>query len=204
MKDKTKIRQMENLSESQVRIMDLAGTLDESLRDALVYAKEKHAGQVRKFDGKPYVSHPFRVMRILNRFKSNSKNIDALRKAAVLHDTLEDTDATQEEIESKFGRMVASIVHELTSDAKAIRKVGKKEYLTNKMIHDLTDYALVLKLADRLDNVMDMSRASLKFRDKYGDETRFIIDNLKEKRKLTNTQKRILDEIEKVISSFGY
>ena len=61
--------------------------------------------------------------------KNSSKNIKALKQAALLHDTLEDTDATPEEIEKMFGSLVLSIVKELTSDSSEIKKQGKTEYL---------------------------------------------------------------------------
>lgn len=169
--------------------------------DAFKFARKKHAGQERKFEktvkgkSKKYVSHPVRVARIVREFKGKSKNINKLLAAALLHDTVEDTDTTVTEIEKKFGKMVGSIVHELTSDKNQIEKEGKTEYLAKKMSENLTNYALVLKLADRLDNVRGFNMAPEKFVNKYRKETANILIALDKVRKLTSTQKELVKEI---------
>lgn len=91
---------------------------------------EKHAGSVRKFDGSPYIIHPLMVAVYFSYFKK-SKNRDLLFACAVLHDTLEDTDTTIEEIEQNFGD-IASIVKELTFDKGDLRSLGKVECLKKK------------------------------------------------------------------------
>lgn len=183
------------------------------ISEAMKFAKEKHAGQTRKFSGKPYVSHPADVMNIIQKFKSTSKNLEALKIASLLHDTLEDTDTTPMEIKKLFGNMVMSIVQELTSDSKKIEDKGKEKYLSEKMSNDLlsekmsndlTDYALVIKLADRLSNVKDIGTAKKSFADKYGKETRAILTSLTRDRKLTATQNKLVAAIDDHISQFGY
>ena len=62
-----------------------------------------------------------------------------------MHDTLEDTPCSYIEIETEFGPLVASVVMELTSDEEAIKKIGKNEYLKEKMLN-MSKYALTLKL----------------------------------------------------------
>jgi (p)ppGpp synthase/HD superfamily hydrolase len=114
--------------------------------------------------------------------------------AAFLHDTVEDTPTTLMEIKNKFGNLVASLVKELTSDSDKIKKLGKTEYLSNKMTEELTDYALVLKLADRLDNVSDFPKATASFVEKYKKETNSILNKLEE-RDLTGTQKKLIAAI---------
>lgn len=165
------------------------------LREAFQFAKEKHKGQKRKFDKKDYVVHPSRVANIVRDFKKESKNLLSLRVAAYLHDTLEDTETSATEIRQKFGNLVMSLVKELTSDVDKIEKVGKTEYLADKLTNDLTDYGLVLKLADRLDNVSDLHKASESFVQKYKKETEFIINKLEKERKLTETQKKLIAAI---------
>ena len=66
----------------------------------------------------------------------------------------EDTFCSYIEIEREFGPLVASIVMELTSDEESIEKMGKNEYLKNKMVN-MSKYALTLKLVDRLANILD-------------------------------------------------
>jgi len=177
--------------------MKFSKVLQESLVKAYRTARERHAGQNRKFDNKPYFVHPSRVARLVSKYKGTSKNLEQLLKAAVLHDTVEDTDLTLNEIRKDFGNLVASIVNELTSDVHGIKAEGKKEYLADKMANKLSDYALVIKLADRLDNVSDFNIAPESFVKKYKDETNYILDALESKRKLTQTQKNIIKEIRK-------
>ena len=172
------------------------------LKQALQFAKEKHEGQFRKFDKKPYVTHPIRVQELVNQFKGQSKNIEAIRIAGLLHDTVEDTNTTLKEIREIFGNLVASLVNELTSDSDKIEKYGKTVYLKNKLSNDLSDYALVLKLADRLDNVSDFPTAGEKFVTKYKKETEEIISHLELNRKLTNTQKKIIEKIKEKMVGF--
>lgn len=172
------------------------------IKQAIEFAKKKHEGQFRKFDKKPYVVHPIRVQEIVNKFKGTSKNIEAIRIAGLLHDTVEDTETTLQEIREIFGNLVASLVNELTSDSDKIEKYGKTEYLKKKLTNDLSDYGLVLKLADRLDNVSDFPTAGEKFVTKYKKETEEIISHLELNRKLTGTQKKIIEKIKEKIAGF--
>src|SRR5690606_27769970 len=73
---------------------------------AYEYAKVKHEGQFRS-SGEPYYTHPMEVAQILTGFKMDVATI----LTAILHDTLEDTDATYEELEKKFGKDVAELVN---------------------------------------------------------------------------------------------
>jgi len=118
----------------------------------------------------------------------------------LLHDTVEDTEVTLDDIRTNFGEMVSSIVYELTSDGDKIKEMGKANYLLNKMLR-MTSYALVIKLADRLHNCSDLPTASEKFRTKYVTETRFILDGLKG-RYLSETHKSLIDQINSKISKF--
>lgn len=154
---------------------------------AINFVNEKHEGQTRKVTGHPYASHPLAVSYLLARYKK-SKNIELLIVSALLHDSLEDTDATFAEIADKFGPMVASIVFELTNDENAIKAVGKTEYMKKKMI-GLSSYALVIKLVDRLHNMSDHPT------DKMKTDTIDIIEHLMENRKLSKTQSAICADI---------
>lgn len=157
----------------------------------------KHKGQTRKFSGEPYFEHPKRVAKIIKSFKKSHK-LDRLVAAALTHDTLEDTNTTYKDLVTLFGGLVASLVKELTSDPEEISKIGKTEYLSKKMI-DMSNWALVIKLADRLDNVSDLKTSSEKFRKKTVISTKEIISNLEKHRTLTNTQKRLIDAIKEKI-----
>lgn len=168
--------------------------ITEDVKQALQYATQAHAGQERS-GGDPYITHPVRVANIVKKYKS-SHNIDSLIAAAYLHDTIEDTDTTHEALHDLFGGLVASLVVELTSDVEEIKKVGKKNYLAKKMAHDLTSYALVIKLADRLDNVKDIATAKTpEWRAKYKAETEHIMDYLEKNRVLSGTHKKLIELI---------
>ena len=81
----------------------------EQLRHAIDFATDKHEGQLRK-SGEPYITHPLSVAAMLVEW---GMDIDSIL-AGVLHDTIEDTDATLEEIEELFGHDVAFLVDAAT------------------------------------------------------------------------------------------
>ena len=164
--------------------------MDDLAQKAEIFATSKHSGQKRKFDGSDYVTHPIRVAEIVKNFKT-SKNIDSLVAAALLHDTLEDTQTDESELYSHFGTLVTSLVRELTSD-KTVD--DKSRYLANKMI-SMSSYGLVIKLADRLDNVSDFAIASEKFVTNYTTQTNYILNELEASRKLSITHKRLIAAI---------
>ena len=172
------------------------------LEEAIIFATEKHEGMVRKGDGRPYIMHPLSVMQHLYKYKK-SKNINLLAIATVCHDLLEDTKTTTTEIVRLFGLNVASIVTELTTDEEKKNKVGKAQYLLTKML-GMSSYALVIKLCDRLDNIMDMKSMSDSFIKKYIKETNFILDGLCEDdaRKLTRTHKCLIRDIRKTMKTY--
>ncbi len=152
--------------------------------EIIEFMKNKHAGQIRKLSKDPYIVHPIKVAGILKAMHEQ----DDIIKAAFLHDTIEDTNTTFEELSEKFGLKVATLVKELTSDRSAIKELGKAQYLTNKM-NDMSMEALTIKLADRLDNISDLNASDLEFARKYLRETQFILENVK--RKLNKNQQRI-------------
>lgn len=169
--------------------------------DALTFARRAHAGQTRS-TGEPYISHPISVAKSVEQYKK-SHNLDALISAAYLHDTLEDTDTTHEDLERLFGGLVASLVKELTSNKDEIKRLGKTEYLSRKMAA-MTSYALVIKLADRLDNVQDITTAkTLEWRKRYRDETEKILDYIEKNRVLSATHQKLIglirDKINQVV-----
>lgn len=158
---------------------------------AFKYGELKHKGQVRKVSNEPYFSHPVKVSYLLASFKK-SKKLEELLCVCLLHDTVEDTDATFEEIAREFTPLIASLVMELTSDREEIKKIGKVAYLKKKMV-GMSSYALTLKLVDRLANMLDNPTEKSKV------ETKEILDHLVANRKVNSTQQRIIDEILKII-----
>lgn len=160
-----------------------------TLLKAIRFADKKHAGQTRKVSGEEYFTHPLMVSYLLAKYKK-SKNLEMLLTASVLHDTIEDTDTSYEELLKEFGPEVMSLVTELTSDEASVKKLGKNEYLKKKMA-GISSYALVIKLVDRLSNVTDNPT------EKYIKDTLDLMAFLKKNRKLSGTQKAIVADIEK-------
>lgn len=167
-----------------------------SLEDAIIFATEKHSGQLRKGDNTPYILHPLSIVFILASLKK-SNNYYLLSIAAILHDTYEDCDVTLEEIAEKFGHAVASLVAELTSNKDEIALKGKANYLLDKMLK-MSSYALRIKLADRAHNVSDLHIVDKEKREKTITETKFILNGLSG-RKLTKTHRKLIKMIEKHI-----
>ena len=79
------------------------------IRDAYVFAKEAHAGQIR-MNGEPYIIHPVAATEILVDLEVDEDTL----VAALLHDTVEDTDVTLEQVEERFGATVSKLVDGVT------------------------------------------------------------------------------------------
>lgn len=163
------------------------------IHEALNFIKEKHAGQTRKVSGLPYISHPIAVSAIVSAYKK-SKHLDELITASLLHDTLEDTPTTYEELENKFSPFVASLVKELTNDPEKMKKMGKLAYQKDKLSH-MSSYGLVIKLADRLHNVSDNPTK------KMLQDTAELMAHLEHTRPLSLTQDLLVKHIKDICHS---
>lgn len=124
----------------------------EALQEAYAFAARAHEGQFRK-SGEPFVMHPVEVAIILSDLRMD---IDTLR-AAILHDTVEDTKYTIEDIKAKFGDTVAELVDGVTKISKleieslSQAQVNNLRKMLMAMSHDIR--VIVIKLADRLHNM---------------------------------------------------
>lgn len=127
------------------------------LSSAINYATEKHAGQTR-LSGEPYISHPLAVAALLVDW---GMDVDSVL-AGVLHDTIEDTDVTIDDIESLFGRDVSFLVDGVSKVGKArsgMRNINSylpttKDNLTKLLLAVGADIrVIIIKLADRLHNM---------------------------------------------------
>ena len=128
----------------------------------------------------------------------NIENKKILKAAALLHDTLEDTYTSYKELVDNFGEAVASIVLELTTAKYGSKLIGKAQYLAEKM-QFMTNYALFIKLADRLDNLSDMKGCTEEKKERTVNDTIYILDYLEKRRTLTKSQQKLATAIKEQI-----
>jgi guanosine-3',5'-bis(diphosphate) 3'-pyrophosphohydrolase len=120
--------------------------------DAAHFAAYKHRNQRRKdADASPYINHPLALARTLA--AAGMMETEVLC-AALLHDTVEDTETTFTELEERFGDQVASIVREVTDD-KSLNKPERKRLQVEKAASKSREAKLV-KLADKISNLRDI------------------------------------------------
>ena len=129
------------------------------IRKAWEFCVQHHQGQMRA-SGEPYIIHPLEVAQVLAEMKMDSTAI----AAGLLHDAVEDTPATNEEIESGFGDQVAHIVEGVTKIDKiqfANREDRQAENVRKMLLAMVSDVRVVLiKLADRLHNMRTLEHLS--------------------------------------------
>lgn len=125
----------------------------QTLLAAVEFSAVKHKGQFRKDAAiTPYIIHPIGVARSLwEEGKVRSVNVLV---AALLHDTLEDTETTADEIEALFGPRVRYTIEELTNDPKLTSQENKQRQIDHAPFLSLN--AQLVKLADRLYNIRDL------------------------------------------------
>ena len=149
---------------------------------ALAFASRKHSQQRRKdADASPYINHPIALVSILT-LEAGINDRDTLC-AALLHDTIEDTDTSVDELVETFGGSVASLVQEVTDDKrlpKAERKLRQVEHAAH-----LSPKARALKLADKIANLRDVADSppvkwSLARRQEYFDWAKQVVDHIPE------------------------
>lgn len=124
-----------------------------NLTEAYYFAAKKHTKQKRKGnDAAPYINHPIEVVKLLTNIGS-VEDFDILI-AAVLHDTVEDTETTVEEVSEKYGANVGVMVSDLTDD----QTLSKKEQREAQVEHapHISDGAKQVKLCDKISNIRDV------------------------------------------------
>ena len=158
-----------------------AGSLEIFIR-ALEFASRKHSTQRRKDpEASPYINHPIALVSILA-VEAGIRDIVVLC-AALLHDTIEDTDTTRQELERHFGAVIAGIVSEVTDDKSFAREDRKR--LQIEHAHALSPAAGLVKLADKTANLRDMAVSppanwSLQRRQDYFDWAKAVVDGIRD------------------------
>lgn len=153
----------------------------ELLLDALAFAADKHRRQRRKDpEASPYVNHPIALARILTH-EGGVRDATVLA-AALLHDTVEDTQTTTGELKRRFGARVASIVAEVTDD-KTLPSATRKR-LQVEHARTLSRGARLVKLADKIANLRDLRTSAppdwtLERREQYFEWAREVVDQMR-------------------------
>ena len=156
------------------------GTTDLILR-AVAFAAHKHRDQRRKDkEASPYINHPIELAHVL--WDEGEVRDPLVIAAALLHDTLEDTETSWQELRGEFGEEIADIVLEVT-DTQWLRKEVRKRLQVAKAKHS-SEQARLVKLADKICNVRDLAtRApegwSLERKRQYYDWAREVVDRLR-------------------------
>jgi GTP diphosphokinase / guanosine-3',5'-bis(diphosphate) 3'-diphosphatase len=149
--------------------------------NAAAFAAHKHRDQRRKDEAaSPYINHPLALARVLT--VEGGITDAATICAALLHDTIEDTETTGEEIEGEFGPEVRRLVEQVTDDKslpKAQRKVAQIEHAAH-----IDQKAKLVKLADKICNLRDVALTPpagwpIERRREYFDWAKSVIDHLR-------------------------
>jgi guanosine-3',5'-bis(diphosphate) 3'-pyrophosphohydrolase len=164
---------------------------------AMTFAADKHRNQRRKdVEASPYINHPIGLADVL----ANEAGIEDERVlvAAILHDTIEDTETTEQELIRLFGQEVADIVLEV-SDNKSLPKTERKR-LQIEHASTLSRRAKLVKFADKICNLRDVASSppatwALERRQEYFEWAKAVVDGL---RGVHPELERIFDEAYKL------
>jgi guanosine-3',5'-bis(diphosphate) 3'-pyrophosphohydrolase len=147
------------------------------LLQALHFSADKHRDQRRKDQGaSPYINHPIEVATVLATIGGVSDLVTLM--GAVLHDTIEDTDTTPEELERRFGHDVRVLVEEMTDDKRLPKEERKR--LQVEHARAASHRCRLIKLGDKICNVRDVTHAppagwSMRRRREYLDWTEQVV-----------------------------
>jgi GTP pyrophosphokinase len=140
------------------------------IRKAYEFSAKAHEGQTRR-SGEPYVQHPVAVAGVLTMLKTDVTAV----VAGLLHDTLEDTVATAEELEREFGKEVVQLVDGVTKIGKITFRSSEEKQAENfrKMVLSMADdiRVVIIKLADRLHNMRTLEHLDERKRQEISQET---------------------------------
>ena len=148
---------------------------------AASFAAYKHRNQRRKDeDASPYINHPLGLARVLT--EEGGITDAATICGALLHDTIEDTDTSANELEREFGAEICGLVLEVIDD-KSLRKAERKLAQIEHAAH-ISEKAKRVKLADKICNLRDVATTppadwSLSRKQEYFDWAKLVIDNLR-------------------------
>ena len=149
-------------------------TLEDRARE---FATQKHAdiGQLRKYTGEPYINHPAAVVELVRSVPHTEEMI----AAAWLHDTVEDTATTIDEIEAAFGRNVSALVEMLTDVSKPENgNRAERKRIDREHIAQASPEVKTIKLADLIDNSKSIVARDPRFAEVYLNEKALLLEVL--------------------------
>ncbi|MEW5893837.1 MAG: bifunctional (p)ppGpp synthetase/guanosine-3',5'-bis(diphosphate) 3'-pyrophosphohydrolase [Pseudomonadota bacterium] len=164
----------------------------EALARAYAFSEQAHAGQLRK-DGNPYITHPLAVCEILAEWHMDAQTL----MAALLHDVVEDTGITLEEIAERFGQPVANLVEGVTKldkiefESKAHAQAENFRKMLLAMAQDVR--VILIKLADRLHNMRTLDVMRPEKRNRIAQETLDIYAPIANRLGLNNLYRELED-----------
>lgn len=147
---------------------------------ALAFSADKHSKQRRKdVDKTPYINHPISLVNILSKRRVIDENVIC---AAILHDTIEDTETSASELRENFGEKITSIVLEVTDDKSLEKSVRKQKQIEHAA--SISHEAKLVKLADKIANITDIINSppadwSSDRKKDYFDWAKAVVDNLR-------------------------
>ena len=147
---------------------------------ALAFSAKKHSKQTRKdIDKSPYINHPIALANILAQRWVIDENVLC---AAILHDTIEDTKTTADELRKHFGEKITSIVLEVSDDKGLDKEVRKQLQIDHAA--SLSQEAKLVKLADKIANITDIINSppvnwSKERKQEYFAWAKAVVDNLR-------------------------
>ena len=124
-------------------------------RAAFAFASARHAGQYREIDGAPFIAHPLEVGRLLRR----DAQPDDVVAAGLLHDVLEKTGTTPQELEHEFGTRIAKLVAAVSDDPNISDYDERKRELRDRVARSDAD-ALAIYAADKISKVRELGLLS--------------------------------------------
>ena len=150
--------------------------MEKQIEEAIEFAKQKHSTQKRKYEGMPYIVHPLRVAEIVS---TRTDSVQAYI-AAILHDTIEDTDATLKEVQERFGDEVADLVWQLTDRSKpSDGNRAKRKAIDRESLVKASPLAQTVKMADIIDNAPSIIEHDPGFARRYLMECLALVKALK-------------------------
>jgi guanosine-3',5'-bis(diphosphate) 3'-pyrophosphohydrolase len=147
------------------------------LTKAFDFSAHKHVDQRRKGENaEPYINHPIEVANLL---AENGASLNTIL-GGILHDTIEDTGTTHEELKRAFGENIADIVRECTDD-KSLPKAERKRLQAENALHK-SDEARQIKIADKISNLRSILTSppdgwTDKRKQEYFDWAKSVVDN---------------------------